>query len=157
MGWSTSTAVKEIKASRVFDGPFVLLILDLLLVACYFILVRRVDAYDKNGVFQASAAVELFWVMVIFGGYVLWDLLTRVLLPREHAENPLWSIIAAACAVALYFSLRGTSSFHGITLVDVALVTFVLAYRGAKEGSWLWSLLMALASVGIAIAAGYHH
>jgi hypothetical protein len=155
MGWSTAAAVKELRADKVFGWPFVFLLVDLTLLAFYFILVRSVERPDAQGQFEASPLTELRWVAVILVGYVVWDVLTLTLITKQR-EEPFTSLGAAVYAVGLFFFLRDVTSYWNVVLVDVALITLILAYRAAKERKRACTVAIGVASVAAAIGARYY-
>jgi hypothetical protein len=93
VGWSASTASLRpgLRVVRVFGWPFVVLLIDVGLVILYFILVRGVEVPKENqGSFMLtpSARNESLTVAAIFLGYLLWDFLTKAVVPPEPPVEP---------------------------------------------------------------------
>ncbi|MDA2933454.1 hypothetical protein MYX82_03835, partial [Acidobacteria bacterium AH-259-D05] len=76
VGWSLSEAPgNRLPITTVFSWPFLVLVIDVILVIFYFILVKGVDVPGKP-----SAAHEARWVTLIFALYLVWDFLTKAVI-----------------------------------------------------------------------------
>lgn len=79
VGWtkSSSPGAKE-DVATVLGWDFIVLLVDVFLVVIYFILVKSVDVKEGEPLqLVASAKPETFWLMVVFGTYFIWDLVTK--------------------------------------------------------------------------------
>lgn len=77
VGWSSSKAPgNQLKVVSIFSWSFVVLMLDVVLVICYFVVVKGVEKPDGNEI-TASAYNETTWILIVFVGYLLWDFLTK--------------------------------------------------------------------------------
>lgn len=81
VGWTLSPAPGARRDVRsIFKRDFLVLLVDVFLVVVYFILVKTVDfTGEKDIQLDASARPETLWILVIFGTYCVWDVLTKVL------------------------------------------------------------------------------
>jgi hypothetical protein len=80
VGWSrTQVPGAKKDVHELFEWAFVVLLLDTAMVVTYFILVRTVDFSDANRRIDSAEDVAL-WHVVIFGLYVVWDLVTKVVM-----------------------------------------------------------------------------
>jgi hypothetical protein len=79
VGWTRSEASKKLRVEDVFSWPFIVLLLDVFLVICYFIIVKRAETPKSTGKIIPSAENETFWVLIfllaIFCGIFLRKLL----------------------------------------------------------------------------------
>jgi hypothetical protein len=88
VGWTLSQSPgARHDVSKIFEAEFVVLLIDVVLVICYFVLVRSVEFGKPEGeaktVWSISAAPEARWVLYIFGLYFVWDFVTKVLIYRK--------------------------------------------------------------------------
>ena len=149
IGWTLSpSAANQVKLDSVFSWSFVVLLLDVLLVVFYFILVRGVEvSHNGDGtVTQASAYHEAFWVVCIFVGYLVWDIVTKLLMkgPTDSRGNMYWTrgrltIASLVLAVAIWWIGRDVSQNLSVVAVDMSLLLAVLAFRAMKEDKWAWT------------------
>ena len=81
VGWTLSPAPGARRDVRsLFNRDFLVLLVDVFLVVVYFILAKTVDlAGEKELQLNASARPETLWILVIFGTYIFWDVLTKLL------------------------------------------------------------------------------
>ena len=146
VGWtrSPSPGAKE-DIESVVGREFVVLLVDVFLVVVYFILVKSVDVREGDPLeLVASAHPETFWILVIFGAYIFWDVTTKgvdyvnnrktLSLAKWAREYGVRIIPTSACFVFLY-SVRNyfyaADAPHVLT-ADFALVCLVLLFRTLK-------------------------
>ena len=79
VGWTLSPAPGARRDVRsLFNRDFLVLLVDVFLVVVYFILAKTVDlAGEKELQLNASARPETLWILVIFGTYIFWDVLSQ--------------------------------------------------------------------------------
>jgi len=162
VGWSRSI---ERGGSRdihqIFSIPFLLLLIELLLVVLYFILARSVELHTKDAppvtISRPSSIPEAWWITVIFLGYVIWDIFNDAL-PRYYpkdkrplAGNPFlsWLIVlafgfvarcwvslvcAGAACLVLWRSGSPSQTPLQVVFADLALLCVVVWFWMAK--SW---------------------
>ena len=164
VGWrqSVSPGMKEARVKYMFSLPFVGLLLDVFLVIVYFVVVRSVEIDEKDGtrvLTTPSAVPEAQWIVVVFGIYVLWDLVTDVLspecIPTDLRRLQWLSKLARAAITSVYCSLlclglatvvlilaEGNRSSAEVLLLDVMLLSTILFFRTIKvtEGFWASAL-----------------
>jgi hypothetical protein len=130
-GWRQSPfGGSEVKT--IFSLNFLELLIDVVLVVCYFVLTRSVELPDdKTKPFVASAENECLWVMVIMITYFVWDVVAK----RENWGRffrHVWaSFISATLAVISYLWIlpRQSDKTYSVILCDASLLSLVLLFR----------------------------
>jgi hypothetical protein len=135
VGWSRSIhRADSHDIEDIFSIPFVLLLIELLLVVLYFVLVRSVeldgqasrnDANTLQGISNSSAAPEAFWLTAVYIGYVVWDVFADGLpryIPKDkrpYKQLPLVSSILVfisgfftRCSVSLLCATAAWCVYH---------------------------------------------
>lgn len=145
IGWKMSVATgNQMEIESVFTFPFLILLLDVLLVVFYFILVTTTEMPTGSGrIVDPSAHEELFWMLAIFVGYLVWDILTKAIAPRFSqtgigSTSGFWkrSRITIVCTVAAAVAcllLWSTHTQWKVVLVDLSLLSLVLTFRAWKQ------------------------
>jgi hypothetical protein len=139
-GWSDHS-LSDVK--NVFNKDFVELLLDLWLVILYFFIVKGAELpVETNGVrtITPSAANEVFWIMIVFGTYLLWDFWTKLGERDQAGRSALvqrwWgTIVCAGLSVLCYSYLENTAGSVRVVLVDACLVSLVVMFRAMKAYS----------------------
>ena len=156
VGWTLSVAPGARRDVRgIFEWEFVVLLLDVLLVILYFILVRSVDFGKDQAVPHIAPASEVALLMlVIFALYLLWDILTKVLIfwkyrdkskksLRVNFDSSWWRtngvrmLPSTACLFLSWITIRFVRSVdapHMLT-ADLALIALILLFRALKDCS----------------------
>jgi len=145
VGWTLSLAPGARRDVRgIFQWEFLVLLLDVAGVIIYFILVKAVDA---------PALTVASWILAIFWGYILWDVLTKVIIywkyrPRvegkpwyRYYESPWFNdfglrILPTLLCLILAWLMRPLVQTADIThrlSADFALLSLILLYRALKE------------------------
>jgi uncharacterized membrane protein (DUF485 family) len=154
VGWSLSAAPGARRdVQGVFQGEFFVLLLDVSLVIVYFILVRTIDFGKEATPPRTDPASSVArWILLIFGLYLLWDILTKVVISwrdrersrkrwREHFDRSWWRSVGsrmlptALCCILAWLMWRvvqGADRPHYLT-ADFALFWLVLLFRVLKE------------------------
>jgi hypothetical protein len=167
IGWSMSDASRRITVTRVSSREFVVLLLDLFLVVCYFMLVRGVEIPAAGKAFQASAKNECRWITYIFVGYFAWDVLTKTVITAPGEKRSWWTrfksnefwqrgVASLGClltALVISFMLQDVSRSRSVILCDIGLMFLVGLFRLLKEGRQLWAIAAAFYMTVIVIAA----
>jgi hypothetical protein len=147
VGWTLSPAPGARQdVLSIFDRDFLVLLVDVFLVVVYFILVKTVDfTGEKDIQLDASARPETLWILVIFGTYCFWDVLTKVFYRREKEHQTVsfkeWfkkygirmlptiiCFVTLICAKPLF---DHADPPHVLT-ADLALLSLVLLLRALK-------------------------
>jgi uncharacterized membrane protein (DUF485 family) len=154
VGWSLSAAPGARRdVQGVFQGEFFVLLLDVSLVIVYFILVRTID-FGKEATPPRTdpASTVALWILVIFGLYLVWDILTKVIISwrdrerskkkvREHFDQSWRRLVglrmlptAVCCSLAwLIWRLVQTADHAHYLTADFSLFCLVLLFRALKE------------------------
>jgi hypothetical protein len=147
VGWTLSPAPGARQDVRsIFTRDFLVLLVDVFLVVVYFILVKTVDITGEKDIqLDASARPETLWILVIFGTYCFWDVLTKVLdyLKKGHKglafkewfkKYGVRMIPTIICFVALIFTkpLFDRADPPHVLTADLALLSLVLLFRALK-------------------------
>jgi hypothetical protein len=151
VGWSRSQAPGHVKDTHtVLSWSFVVMVIDLLLVCVYFFLAKGVDVLelpDRSLKEIPSAENETLWLMVIFLGYALWDVITKwdKLKARKFRESRTdATIVCVAISVATYWLLHRATSTSAVLLTDVSLASLTLLFRAMKQRAQGWRTGLAL-------------
>jgi hypothetical protein len=112
VGWTLSPSPGARQDVRnVFQFSFVVLLLDVFLVVVYFILAKTVDIAGEGTIkLNASARPETFWILVIFGAYFVWDVITKIVIYLLEHRGEGWARkygSASLCCGWLSRSLNG--------------------------------------------------
>ena len=162
VGWSMSTAPGARRdVYSIFSADFIVLLIDVLLVIFYFIVVKGVDPVtegeDGQMTIIASAANESLWIATIFGGYFLWDVMTKAVISARHGSErqhrflsrllgkAFWargwvSTTCLAVAIVIWLVVRDVTTPTYVLLSDLALLALVLLFRALKQGAHAWSV-----------------
>jgi hypothetical protein len=152
VGWTLSPAPGARRDVRsMFNRDFLVLLVDVFLVVVYFILAKTVDlAGEKDLQLNASARPETLWILVIFGTYIFWDVLTKLLdylektsetEGREKQSFKEWfkkygirMFPTIICFVTVIFAkpLFDRADPPHVLTADLALLSLVLLFRALK-------------------------
>lgn len=154
VGWSRSQSpgMTRDRVNYIFSMPFVGLLMDVLLVILYFIVVQTTEVEQKDGATlpaTPTAVPEAYWLMVVFGTYAAWDVLTDVFsencIPKISSFRVrILKILALIfvsffssmfCLLLVYFAWQiapGCTEGYQVVLVDAALLCVVLFFRAFK-------------------------
>jgi hypothetical protein len=152
VGWSRSFAPGGRNDVREpFEWEFVVLLLDVSMVVTYFILVRTVDFGSEQSRRIDSASEVAKWHVLIFGLYIAWDAVTKVLI-HERAVGAGWlsgmwkgardflprivpTVICLAISWILYQGFKSSTDPAHLLSADFTLLWLVLGFRALK--AWL--------------------
>jgi hypothetical protein len=152
VGWTLSPSPgARHDVTAVFEVEFFVLLIDVLLVICYFVLARSVDLQKPEGVgtaeYKISAVPESFWVFIIFCIYLFWDFWTKIVVflfrkAKGKADDNTWkyySIRTIPTIVCTYLAWLAHREFlenlkpAQVVLADLALLSLVLLFRAGKD------------------------
>jgi hypothetical protein len=145
VGWSKSTKREDVQ--RVFEFAFIVLLLDMAMVVTYFILVRTVD-FSPEGHQRIDGASDVAkWHIVIFALYLIWDLVTKVLMYRrpDHVRLgdglPKWrssmaSWLGSLDGLNMWFESDGVRMIPTIFCLGIAWVLRD-QFKGADKLHWI--------------------
>ena len=143
IGWQVSISPGNLKAIRtVFDLQFLILLVDVALVLCYFILIKGVESPKE---YTPSAHIESLWSVVIFALYLFWDFLTKFFHSRiENGRKIIhfdlfgffkrgWiTILCLALVSGIFAFMEHSATAFEVVLVDMALLAVFILFRGLK-------------------------
>ena len=145
IGWQNSNSpgnAKEIIS--VFDLQFLILLVDVFLVICYFIIIQGVEHQANN--YKPDARVEAYWTFVIFVTYLFWDILTKLLSSNTDEKTRrlkfTWdifikrariTIICVALSGGVLFFMSDVDTKVGVVMVDIILLMLYVLFRGYKN------------------------
>lgn len=155
VGYQISSATQNPLIS-IFSIQYVILIIDIFLVICYFIIVRGAEMsnYAEQGVTKAlkpNIQIETLWFMLVFIGYFIWDMLTKIpdvkyieengkykkrtkLSLVEFGERAWITLICLGLSSLVYFTtLQNEITPIKATLIDIALISLCFLFRGLKQ------------------------
>jgi hypothetical protein len=107
----------------------------------YFILVRTVDFSGEGHRRIDSASAVAFWHVVIFGLYLSWDIVTKILMDdlgdkwftrTGHRMTP--TLVCLGASVLLWREFEKSDAPHRLT-ADFALLWLVVLFRALKPFS----------------------
>jgi cadmium resistance protein CadD (predicted permease) len=155
VGWTQSPsegARRDVR--KVLEWEFMVLLVDTLLVVCYFIMVRAVDFDAGEGAekskYVPAAGPEAGWILAIFGIYLLWDIVTKFIVkPNNSEDEPATEeekkkkagsqlvrvLVTAICvALAVWAVLwMADAKLGNVVLADLGLTALVLLFRALKD------------------------
>jgi len=147
VGWNKSDSTGTVeKFNGNFGKPFIILLIDLFLVICYFIIVKGVEKpYHEEFLSNSiSAQLELQWCIIVMCFYIFWDIMSKLVEfdSKEFNFNFQWkhyfsrAYQAYVCLILLliiYYSIEETHSITKVILIDIYLLLIFVLFRGLKE------------------------
>ncbi|MUP36811.1 hypothetical protein [Labilibaculum euxinus] len=145
IGWQKSKSKGNNEAiTDSFSLSYIVLLVDLFLVIFYFIIVKGVEK-PTNTTQIASGDPEVFWSMVIFGIYFIWDIITK-LIDIENHETLAWKLKwktflkrgyqAPLCFGIIFFLFQPMTEIktsNSVVILDIALILTFALFRGLKS------------------------
>lgn len=152
IGWNRSKSKgNQEKVKDAFSVPFAILLIDLYLVICYFIIVQSIG---KDPLIP-DCRNQVYWSIMIFGTYIIWDFFSKFIIEddvtlkfriintkqeRKEYFNRFYQ--APICLLITYFIVRPISldnrplnivSKDTIVLcADIILILVFVLFRGMK-------------------------
>jgi len=140
IGWKHSKSKGSIQAVEdTFSLSFILLLIDLFLVLCYFIFVSKVDTAGTP-----DSDSEVFWSLIIFSTYFIWDILSKLIIIEDHetlrTKIDYKGFLARGyqsfvCSFIVFFLIKPMNinvSSNRVIIVDLALLCTFILFRGLK-------------------------
>jgi len=140
IGWKHSKSKGSVQAVEdTFSLSFILLLIDLFLVLCYFIFVSKVDSI-KN----PDSDSEIYWSLIIFSTYFIWDVLSKLIIIEDHVTLKMkidfkgfisrgyQSFLCAFIVLFLFKPINGNMSSKRVMIIDFALLCTFILFRGMK-------------------------
>jgi len=145
VGWQESKSIGHLEeVNNAFGKGFLILFVDLFLVVCYFIIVKSVEKpYEENYQATVTSRPEIFWSMVIFSTYAVWDVLSKLFdfdsnnfKIKWHLKNYIqrgYQALICILLVILVNNLQSDQHPWNVVLVDIFLLLVFILFRGLKE------------------------
>src|SRR5690606_10325630 len=121
------------------------LLVDLFLVVCYFIIVKSVEKpYEDDFQSTVTANPEIFWSLIIFGAYIVWDILTKwfdfdsktfhfAFHFKEYAGRLYQAPLCFLILIVIDLTISETHDQKTVILADICLILVFILFRGLKE------------------------
>jgi hypothetical protein len=151
VGWQLSQSLQNSeKINSVFSLQYIILLLDIFLVIAYFMIVRCVEINDDHTIGSPNVNGTIFWTMIIFSGYAIWDIITKGIklsyvkqgdkylkITSTHI-NPLlkriWpTLFCLIISLLFYKYLPEEPSPNKSSLIYIILICLFLFFRGLKQ------------------------
>lgn len=170
IGWQLSTSRGNMSKLRdPFSLAFLVLLIDLLLVICYFVMGNNIGRAPT----KPSANSEVVFSMAIFFFYCIWDILTKILV--EHPSTYKISIVlskkcllkvyqAILCLLIIYlfiWPIRNEFTSRGVICIDILLLSVFIFFRALKKAAdngilFTWYVILPIIVFIIIIWYYYH-
>ena len=156
IGWQNSKSKgSSLEVESVFSFSFIILLLDILLVTCYFIIVKGAEFNAIKGTTDITPdiSLEIIWTLRIFFIYLVWDFVTKFIehgisktdsnVFKKHVKvnfqdfwNRTWpTLICILIAFIFYFFQNGNVTKEKALVVDFSLIALFFLFRGLKPDS----------------------
>ena len=136
VGWSRSIgAAMHNELQEVVSWPFVLLLLDVLLLIFYFLMVRAPDIVEKTppdaSTITVSVAQNSFLLVLIFLVYFLWGVVDHLLLQGlgNFVQHGWYSFIGFLMALVIWLVVRKWNKDYQIVIANLLMVAIVISFR----------------------------
>jgi hypothetical protein len=171
IGWQLSESQGNKEELRdPFSLSFIILLLDLLLVICYFIIVQCIGQHPE----KPSSENQIFWSLMIFAVYVVWDIFTKLIVEdpttgaakrtkdlKSYLNRAYQAPFCFFIILFLVWPLRISTSPGKVICIDTMLISIFVLFRGLKsfKNDWkksgLYIFLPLAAFVGVFIMFRY--
>ena len=127
------------KVVEVFGSQFLVLLVNVAIAMMYYVLVMGVEIGEDGQVKPPSARHEADWMLYIFAAYLLYDLLTKWLIPSFFDPWSFFprgwvSLACFLCALLTWRTLRSVERSAGRVIVaDLFLLLLVVLFRAMKR------------------------
>jgi hypothetical protein len=151
VGWQLSQSTENSeKINSVFSLQYLILLIDIFLVIAYFMIVRCVELNDDHTIAPPKASKAVFWTMIIFGVYFIWDVLTKgpklnyikegsmyIKVTSIHYNlllKRIWpTSICLLISYLIYKYLACDGSSNKSSMIYIILILLFLFFRGLKQ------------------------
>ena len=92
VGWYSSNSLDDSeKVNSIFSKEYLILLIDLSLVICYFVIIRGSEVNNiTHKIDVPNVSNETFWTMIIFIIYFVWDIFTKLIKQKYIPHNELY-------------------------------------------------------------------
>lgn len=158
IGWQKSNSFgNTLIVNNVFSLSFLILLVDIFLVICYFIVVKGVEqpmlTTTRNYKLAApEASTEAFWSFIIFAFYFLWDICTKLIrfeyvangadrytlshsIDGKKLINKGWQAFVCGLFSLFVYLLAAIADGNNnmVVLIDLSLLFTFMSFRGFKH------------------------
>lgn len=142
-GWQLSVKnTRQNDEASIFQGGFVLSLLDILLVALYFLLVHQVEMSgvaafppppeSPSKLTPPNARPEIWIIGLVYLIYFVWDHIDRVVSKKDYGAWPSLTCMVLA-GLALWPAYRQVAGAYVVISIDVYLLAIVILFRACKR------------------------
>lgn len=136
IGWSVAIEAGCCgEMNRIFERPTLEFLLDIGLVVLYYALVQGIELPKNEPSFDQDPANVPFWIMLIFIGYLIWDLVVYVIISYPTIKFGQYGIITLICAgisTLTWLAVRQLRLDNQI-VIDLWLLAVLLFFRWGKS------------------------
>ncbi len=139
VGWQKSTSQGNLESlNSLFGKPFLILITDMFLVVCYFIIVKGVDKATDT----PSAFFESYWCLIIFLTYVFWDIFTKLIVYKNgkisldfnsYVSRGYQALMCSALTFLVMRCMTGQTDKYSVVFTDITLLLIFVIFRAFKD------------------------
>lgn len=153
VGWHNSKSPHNSDAvESVFSLQYAILLVDMFLVVCYFIIVNGAEVDSKlENIPLPNSHIEVMWTMIIFSTYLIWDIITKLVefdfkydhdsktikrkirLTKIFPKRIAPTFLCWAFSVIFYYYMNDENRIHFVAIIDVILIALFLTFRGFKQ------------------------
>ncbi len=143
VGWSLAVIYGAYpEPTAIFELPTLFVFLDVALLISYYSLALGIDVCSQENPELPSIRHVLLWTVIIFAGYLLWDVLVAHL-RHDFLEYKWWPSACCLVLATIAFAFLGKAKAKPhdpwlVYYVDGALISLFVAFR-AMKGFKPWS------------------
>ncbi|MDI6449788.1 hypothetical protein [Anaerobaca lacustris] len=152
VGWRNSE-YSGTHVQSVFSLDFIVLMVDVALVVCYFLLARVAESPQRPSYAIIPDASREAWIIaVIMLIYVVWDLLSSCN-HRNKLGKRLWASVIpfVLSVVALWLFPLHSDDSRAVVFTDIALFGLVLLFRALKLHDWGCHTPLSKLAIGVSV------
>ena len=156
VGWSAAIVHEPHSGHRlesIFSLPYLLLLIDIGLLTAYFIFAKEAGIPEaKSEPIKPSAKPESFWLMMVFGGYILWDIVTYIF-QEGTGWAPIYpTIFCFGLSILAWFAFKRVTLRAAVVVADLGMLALIFLFRAMKappveERCYLYILIGGLGAV----------
>jgi hypothetical protein len=138
VGWTMAVGKEvhpEHHLTNVFSWSYCLLLVDVGLLIFYFVMAKRAGIPESgNEALTPSAKNASFWLVMVFGGYVLWDLIARLIMHGlSEFQAIAWpTVVCFVLAIISWRYVRLVTTHAAMVVADAGMIALILLFRALK-------------------------
>jgi len=153
VGWYSSNSLDDSeKVNSIFSKEYLILLIDLSLVICYFVIIRGSEVNNiTHKIDVPNVSNETFWTMIIFIIYFVWDIFTKLIKQKYIPHNELYirrktwdfsnknlnrcwqSISCFVIALIIFIISKSEINSKKAVIIDTMLIVLVFIFRALKQ------------------------